>query len=89
MRAGRYLQIIVLASLVAFSLGQPARLRGFIGSGAAPQAQTAAAGPDVRLPLQDKSVRFAVIGDSGTGERHSLKWRARWNLPAESEIRGC
>ncbi len=24
---------------------------------------------DVRLPLKDKSVRFAVIGDSGTGER--------------------
>jgi 3',5'-cyclic AMP phosphodiesterase CpdA len=24
---------------------------------------------DVRIPLQDKSVRFAVIGDSGTGER--------------------
>jgi predicted phosphodiesterase len=24
---------------------------------------------DVRLPLQEKSVRFAVIGDSGTGER--------------------
>src|ERR1043166_6554660 len=24
---------------------------------------------DIRLPLQDKSVRFAVIGDSGTGDR--------------------
>jgi predicted phosphodiesterase len=24
---------------------------------------------DVRIPLKDKSVRFAVIGDSGTGER--------------------
>jgi hypothetical protein len=24
---------------------------------------------DVRLPLKDKSVRFAVIGDSGTGEK--------------------
>jgi 3',5'-cyclic AMP phosphodiesterase CpdA len=25
--------------------------------------------PDVKLPLKDKSVRFAVIGDSGTGDR--------------------
>ncbi len=25
--------------------------------------------PDVRLPLKEKSVRFAVIGDSGTGEK--------------------
>jgi hypothetical protein len=24
---------------------------------------------DIRIPLQDKSVRFAVIGDSGTGDR--------------------
>src|SRR5690348_1124705 len=24
---------------------------------------------DLRLPLKDKSVRFAVIGDSGTGDR--------------------
>src|ERR1700680_4831167 len=26
-------------------------------------------GPEVKLPLDSKSVRFAVIGDSGTGER--------------------
>jgi len=26
-------------------------------------------GPDLKLPLQPKSVRFAVIGDSGTGEK--------------------
>ncbi len=32
MRAGRYLQIVVLASLVALSVGQPARLRGFRGA---------------------------------------------------------
>ena len=32
--------------------------------------QEAAAGKlDIRIPLQDKSVRFAVIGDSGTGDR--------------------
>jgi len=28
---------------------------------------------DVRIPLQDKSVRFAVIGDSGTGEREQYE----------------
>lgn len=33
----------------------------------APQASTSKL--DIRIPLQDKSVRFAVIGDSGTGER--------------------
>src|SRR5882724_10448790 len=33
-------------------------------------AQAPAAGKlDIRIPLQDKSVRFAVIGDSGTGDR--------------------
>ena len=32
--------------------------------------QEATAGKlDIRIPLQDKSVRFAVIGDSGTGDR--------------------
>jgi predicted phosphodiesterase len=38
----------------------------FFGRGE-PGATTAA--PDVRLPLEEKSIRFAVIGDSGTGER--------------------
>jgi hypothetical protein len=33
----------------------------------APQAT--ASKLDIRIPLQDKSVRFAVIGDSGTGDR--------------------
>src|SRR3954454_2243329 len=28
---------------------------------------------DIRIPLQDKSVRFAVIGDSGTGEREQYE----------------
>jgi predicted phosphodiesterase len=33
-------------------------------------AQTASASKlDIKIPLQDKSVRFAVIGDSGTGDR--------------------
>jgi hypothetical protein len=31
------------------------------------------AGVEVRLPMQSKSVRFAVIGDSGTGEREQYE----------------
>jgi predicted MPP superfamily phosphohydrolase len=31
------------------------------------------AGPDIKLPLQDKSVRFAVIGDSGTGDHQQYE----------------
>src|SRR5690349_9960732 len=50
---------------------------------AAPTAQTAssqvspagtnAGGLDVRLPLESKSIRFAVIGDTGTGEREEYQ----------------
>src|SRR5207244_6601135 len=36
------------------------------------QAQTKS-NPDMRLPLKDKSVRFAVIGDSGTGEKEQYE----------------
>ncbi|HEX3738944.1 MAG TPA: metallophosphoesterase [Terriglobales bacterium] len=35
---------------------------------------------DVRLPLKDKSVRFAVIGDSGTGEKD------QYNIARQMEI---
>src|SRR2546427_404137 len=41
-------------------------------SGATTGVQTQngnANGPEIDLPLQPKSVRFAVIGDSGTGDR--------------------
>jgi hypothetical protein len=40
------------------------------------QAQTKP-GLDLRLPLKDKSVRFAVIGDSGTGEKEQYQI-AKW-----------
>jgi len=42
-------------------------LRTSLQASAPPQAT--ASGPEVKLPLESKSVRFAVIGDSGTGER--------------------
>ena len=35
--------------------------------------QTNSSGLDIRIPLQDKSVRFAVIGDSGTGQREQYQ----------------
>src|SRR5438105_1218240 len=38
-----------------------------------PASAAQARGLDVRIPLQDKSVRFAVIGDSGTGEREQYE----------------
>src|SRR5438132_13604663 len=34
---------------------------------------TPASGLDVRLPLESKSIRFAVIGDTGTGEREQYQ----------------
>jgi len=34
---------------------------------------SASAALDVRLPMQNKSVRFAVIGDSGTGDREQYQ----------------
>jgi predicted phosphodiesterase len=37
-------------------------------------------GPEVKLPLDSKSVRFAVIGDSGTGERE------QYDVSKEMEI---
>ena len=38
------------------------------GLGVARSAPTSAGAPEIRLPLKDGSVRFAVIGDNGTGE---------------------
>jgi len=48
----------------AASNGNPAAVPPFRATHAAPAGSL-----DIRIPLKDKSVRFAVIGDSGTGER--------------------
>jgi hypothetical protein len=63
----RITQFLYLALLVAFYPGLP-------GDKAPPLiSQPAASGaPDVRLPLKNGSVRWAVIGDNGTGERPEL-----------------
>ena len=61
-------------------------LSGFAGAGLAQQGtQTAAnAGElDVRLPLESKSVRFAVIGDSGTGQHEQYEVAEKMELYRE------
>src|SRR5437588_5064596 len=35
--------------------------------------QTPQSAPDVRLPLQEKSIRFAVVGDTGTGDQAEVE----------------
>lgn len=59
----RHTQLMVLPLLLALYPGLP-------GDGLPPQAPPlAASAPEVRLPLKEGSVRWAVIGDNGTGER--------------------
>lgn len=54
--------------LLLFLMWEPARLAPAQDLPAAKQAAQNKNGLDVRLPLEDKSVRFAVIGDNGTGD---------------------
>ncbi|WP_348264304.1 metallophosphoesterase [Telmatobacter sp. DSM 110680] len=60
----RYTQLLFLPLLLAFYPGLP----GDETPPAQPEAK-----PDIRLPLKDGSVRWAVIGDNGTGERPELE----------------
>ena len=64
----RYAKFLFLPLLLAFYPG----LRGDENPPEAPQP-VAENAPDVRLPLKDGSVRWAVIGDNGTGERPELE----------------
>jgi predicted phosphodiesterase len=59
--------LVCLAWALALNAQTATVSSSFFGRGEQGGATTAAS--DVRLPLQEKSVRFAVIGDSGTGER--------------------
>jgi len=59
----RTTKILVLPLLLAL-------FPGLIGDQLAPNVLHP---PDVRLPLKNGSVRFAVIGDNGTGERPQLQ----------------
>jgi hypothetical protein len=44
---------------------------------ASPQATAGSSQLDIKLPLEQHSVRFAVIGDSGTGDREQYEVAAR------------
>lgn len=62
----RFAYVLLLPLLLAFYPGLP-------GDETPPKTPPLPAGaPDVKLPLKDGSVRWAVIGDNGTGERPEL-----------------
>lgn len=62
----RYTQFLFLPLMLILYPGLP-------GDKTPPEAsQPASSAPDVRLPLKNGSVRWAVIGDNGTGERPEL-----------------
>jgi len=61
---------LILVSLLTNGLGASQSGRN---THHAALTQTNSSGLDIRIPLQDKSVRFAVIGDSGTGQREQYQ----------------
>jgi len=68
----RSMFLLLLACVLAggLHLAQAATGIAALPSSSEVAAQAATASKlDIRIPLQDKSVRFAVIGDSGTGDR--------------------
>jgi len=65
------LLILACAQVLGYAAQDAARVvqsTSAAANASAPQP-AAANGLDIRLPLQSKSIRFAVIGDSGTGDR--------------------
>jgi hypothetical protein len=70
MRVAKYAVITILALTCLVGQGQTA-VDSAAGAraAAAPPAPAAAAGLDLKLPLKNGSVRWAVIGDNGTGDR--------------------
>jgi 3',5'-cyclic AMP phosphodiesterase CpdA len=54
-------------------LAPPARVRALVAALLLAAASAAAVAQDVTLPLKPDSVRFAVIGDSGTGGRQQYE----------------
>ena len=52
-------------------------------------AKSSRSGPDLTLPLESKSVRFAVIGDSGTGDAPQYEVAAEmeaYGLPGSIQV---
>jgi len=70
MRTSLVTFILILVSLLTNGLGAAQSGRN---THHAALTQTNSSGLDIRIPLQDKSVRFAVIGDSGTGQREQYQ----------------
>src|SRR2546425_1119828 len=63
--------ILACAQVLGYAAQDAARVvqsTSAAANASAPQP-AAANGLDIRLPLQSRSIRFAVIGDSGTGDR--------------------
>jgi len=69
-----------LMPATAFALSGPAAAG--VAQQGAPAASTAT-GLDVQLPLEAKSVRFAVIGDSGTGQHEQYEVAEKMELYRE------
>ena len=74
--------LIVAAAAQAITGQQPAP---------APGAQAMSAPPDIQAPLNKDSVKFLVIGDSGTGDRAQTEtgaqmWKAHATFPYEFAI---
>lgn len=73
---------LLLASILLCSQLPLAANHSFAANGAraSGDAEQTASGPDIRLPLLPKSVRFAVIGDSGTGGREEYELAQQMEL---------
>ena len=63
-----YRNMMMLIAVLALALAGHLRVAQADPRAVAPQTASASK-LDIRIPLQEKSVRFAVIGDSGTGDR--------------------
>ncbi len=84
----RYLLIAVIVSGMLTARAETPLLPGVPAasqatSAASPQSNAAGSKLDLRLPLEQKSVRFAVIGDSGTGDREQYEVAQQMELYRE------
>lgn len=74
-----YLMLCATLALSAFTCGTSPGVRAPVGPQVAPPAvaapppQAAASGLQLQLPNKEGSLRFAVIGDSGTGDREAFE----------------
>src|SRR5260370_637298 len=69
----RFLCLCLLACASLTEAGGRLPAQKAAPANAAAPAQQNASGLDLRLPLESDSVRFAVIGDTGTGDRNQFE----------------